>query len=48
MDFVRKTLEGRFAKVLRKRAKKGLRVYSVAPIAFYGPTRASKVAAGTF
>ena len=42
------TLEGRFAKALRKRAKKGLRGYPVATIAFYGPddSRASKVAVG--
>ena len=42
------TLEGRFAKALRKRAKKGLRGFPVATIAFYGPddSRASKVAVG--
>ena len=42
------TLEGRFAKALRKRAKKGLRGYPVATIAFYGPddSRASKAAVG--
>ena len=42
------TLEGRFSKALRKRAKKGLRGYPVATIAFYGPndSRASKVAVG--
>ena len=42
------TLEARFAKALRKRARKGLRGYPVATIAFYGPddSRASKVAVG--
>jgi hypothetical protein len=42
------TLEACFAKALRKRAKKGLRGYPVATIAFYGPddSRASKVAVG--
>ena len=42
------TLEGRFAKALRKRAKKGLRGYPPATIAYYGPdnSRASKVVVG--
>jgi hypothetical protein len=42
------TIEARFAKALRKRAKKGLRGYPVATVAFYGPddSRASKVAVG--
>ena len=41
-------LEARFGKALRKRARKGLRGYPVATIAFYGPddSRASKVAVG--
>ena len=42
------TLEARFAKALRKRARKGLRGYPVATIAFYGPnlSQATKVAVG--
>ena len=42
------TLEARFAKALRKRARKGHRGYPVATVAFYGPdaSRASKVAVG--
>jgi hypothetical protein len=42
------TLEARFAKALRKRARKGLRGYPVATVAFYGPDdpRASQVAVG--
>ena len=42
------TLEARFAKALRKRARKGLRGYPVATVAFYGPddSRASTVAVG--
>ena len=42
------TLETRFAKALRKRARRGLRGYPVATVAFYGPdaSRASKVAVG--
>ncbi len=42
------TLEARFAKALRKRARKGLRGHPVATVAFYGPddSRASKVAVG--
>jgi hypothetical protein len=48
MDAVRMMLEARFAKALRKRARKGLRGYPVATVAFYGPddSRASKVAVG--
>lgn len=42
------TLDTRFAKALRKRARKGHRGYPVATVAFYGPdaSRASKVAVG--
>jgi hypothetical protein len=42
------TLEGRFAKALRKRARKRDRGHPVATVAFYGPdnSRASKVAVG--
>jgi hypothetical protein len=41
-------LEERFFKRLRKKAKKGMRGWPVATIAFYGPnlTQASKVAVG--
>lgn len=41
-------LDARFAKALRKRARKGHRGYPVATVAFYGPdaSRASKVAVG--
>ena len=42
------TLQARFGKALRKRARKGHRGYPVATVAFYGPdsSRASKVALG--
>ncbi len=42
------TLEARFAKALRKHARRGHRGYPVATIAFYGPddSRATKVAVG--
>ena len=41
-------LEDRFAKRLRKKAKKGMRGWPAATVAFYGPnlTRATKVAVG--
>ena len=41
-------LEERFIKRLRKKAKKGMRGWPVATVAFYGPnlTQASKVAVG--
>ena len=41
-------LDGRFAKALRKKARRGFGGYPVATVAFYGPDdkRASKVAVG--
>ena len=41
-------LEGRFLKRLRKKARKGLRGWPIATIAFYGPnlSHATKVAVG--
>ena len=41
-------LEGRFLKRLRKKARKGLRGWPIATIAFYGPnlSQATKVAVG--
>jgi hypothetical protein len=43
-----KTIEDRFLKRLRKKARKGARGWPVATVAFYGPDlcRASKVAVG--
>src|SRR6266705_6554841 len=42
------TMEERFLKRLRKKARKGLRSWPIATIAFYGPnlSRATKVAVG--
>jgi hypothetical protein len=41
-------MEDRFVKRLRKKAKRGMRGYPVASVAYYGPdeSRASKIAVG--